>query len=111
MEPQVTRIRFSITVRRVRIDPVKKREQYIWRLEQLGRDLDNLISSPDVSQKIKLRAMNVLIQTVRTCYGIVRDVEVEGLENELERLKEENKRAEESPEDKLGYDIEEDSTE
>ena len=41
---------------RVRIDPVKKREQYLQCMEQLGRDLDDLISSPDVSDKIKLRA-------------------------------------------------------
>jgi hypothetical protein len=103
------RIHFFITARRVRIDPVKKREQYIERLERLLVHLDHVISSAEVSEKLKLQAMNVLISTVRTCYGIISDIEVEGLENELKRITEENQR--EEAERKLGYDIEEDPAE
>jgi hypothetical protein len=52
--------------------------------------------------------MNVLIQAIRTCHGIVRDIEVQGLENELEKLKEANQ-SESNRE--LGYGIEEDPPE
>jgi hypothetical protein len=102
------RIRFFITTRRVRIDPVAKREQYINRLERLLVQLDGVISSSEVSQKLKLQAMNVLISTVRTCYGIVSEIELEGLENEFERITEENQRRET---ERLEYDIEEDTAE
>ena len=98
------RIHFFITARRVRIDPVAKREQYINRLERLLVQLDNVISSSEVSQKLKLRVMNVLISTVRTCYGIVSEIELEGLENEFTRITEENQR---SDTERLEYYIEE----
>lgn len=103
------RVRFFITARRVRIDPAEKRAEYIDRLERLIEQLDGMISSRGVRQKLKLRAMEVLIRTISTCYGIVSDIEVEELEDELTRLKEENRRGEEEAGDQaLGYAIEED---
>jgi len=52
--------------------------------------------------------MDVMIRAVRMCYHIVRDIDVEVLERELERLKEENRRAkEEAGEKDLGYEVEE----
>jgi len=104
-----TRVRFFITARRVRIDPAEKRAEHIDRLERLIEQLDGMISSRGVRQKVKLRAMEVLIRTISTCYGIVSDIEVEELEDELTRLKEENRRGEEEAGDQaLGYTIEED---
>jgi len=106
-----TRVRFTITARRVRIDPAEKRAEYIGRLERLIEQLDGMISSPRVPRKLKLRAMEVLIRTIGTCYGIVSDIEVEDLEDELTRLKEENRRGEEEAGDQaLGYTFEEDPT-
>jgi len=104
-----TRVRFTITARRVRIDPAEKRAEYIGRLERLIEQLDGMISSRGVKRKMKLRAMEVLIRTIGTCYGIVSDIEVEELEDELTRLKEENRRGEEEAGDQaLGYTVEED---
>lgn len=99
------RIRFTITARRVRIDPAEKRAEYIGRLERLVEQLDGMISGRGVKGKVKLRAMEVLIRTIGTCYGIVSDVEVEGLEGELTRLKDEGRRGEETR-GELGYEIE-----
>ena len=80
-------------------------------LHNLIEQLDKLISSPRVPRKLKLRAMEVLIKTIGTCYGIVSDVEVEMLEDELKGLKEEDRRAEaETGEAAIGYTIEEDPT-
>ncbi len=86
------RLRFSLTIRRVRIDPERKRVQYLRRLEKLIRDLDGIIADPAGVEPIRLRAMDMMVRTVRMCYLIVRDVDVERLEHELEELKEENQR-------------------
>ena len=99
------RVRFTITARRVRIDPAEKRAEYIGRLERLVEQLDGMISGRGVKGKVKLRAMEVLIRTIGTCYGIVSDVEVEELEVELETLKEENRRVKEAR-GELGYEVE-----
>jgi len=99
------RVRFFITARRVRIDPAEKRAEYIGRLERLVEQLDGMISGRGVKGKVKLRAMEVLIRTIGTCYGIVSDVEVEELEVELETLKEENRRVKEAR-GELGYEVE-----
>lgn len=99
------RVRFTITARRVRIDPVEKRAEYIDRLERLVEQLDGMISSRGVKRKLKLSAMEVLIRTIGTCYGIVSDVEVEGLEGELTRLKDEDRRVK-GARGELGYEIE-----
>jgi len=95
-------IHIQITPRRVRIDPEERRNQYIRRLESLVSQLDEILVNPRIPRKQKLRAMDVLIKTIRTCYGIVRDIEVEQLEQELETLKTEGQGAETS------YGIEED---
>jgi len=95
------KIRFRITARRVRIDPEEKRSQYIARLEQLIAQLDRIIANPKTSAKNRLRAMDILIRAITSCYGIVSDVEVEILEKETEEVKTEGE-----GEKDLGYEIE-----
>ena len=50
-------------------------------------ELDGIISDLEGFERIQLEAMRVLIGAVRMCYRIVKDVDVEGLERELERIK------------------------
>jgi hypothetical protein len=96
-------IRFKVTVRRVRIDPQRKRREYVERLEELLKELDAIISSPNTPRKLKLRAIDTLVRVIRGCYEIVRDVDVEDLESELEKIKAE---AEENQEEgDLGYTV------
>ena len=95
------KIRVFITARRVRIDPEAKRAQYIARLEQLIQQLDRVIANPKTSAKNRLRAMDILIRAITSCYGIVSDVEVEILEKETEEVKTEGE-----GEKDLGYEIE-----
>lgn len=53
--------------------------------------------------------MDVMIRAVNMCYRIVRDVDVEMMEDELARLEEENQRAREGEDEQgIGYEIEED---
>ena len=104
-----TRIKVFITARRVRIDPERKRTEYIHRLEALIQGLDGIIADPEGVEKIQLRAMDVMIRAVNMCYRIVRDVDVEMMEDELARIEEENQRAREGEDEQgVGYEIEED---
>lgn len=76
------------------------------------RQLDKIIADPGGIEDIQVKAMALLIRCVDICYGIVRDVEVEQLEREYEKIKEENRRAREDQGEKdLGYDIETDEEE
>jgi hypothetical protein len=78
---------------------------YLARLEGLMGELDGIIADPVGFERIQLDAMKVLIRAVRMCYSIVRDVDVEMLEDELEGIKEENRRAGEAR-GELGYEVE-----
>jgi len=100
---EVEQIKLLITVRRVRIDPDKKRAKYIRRLERLMRELDEIISDPEGVEEIQIKAMAILIRCINVCYGMVRDVEVEMLEKEVEELK---RRKEGAGERALPYEIE-----
>ncbi|MCW3990273.1 MAG: hypothetical protein NWE88_09385 [Candidatus Bathyarchaeota archaeon] len=89
----------------MRIDPSGKRAEYIVRMEELMAGLDAIIADPSGFEDIQVRAMNSLVSAVRMCYRMVVDVDVERLEVELERLKEENRRAAEAR-GELGYGVE-----
>ena len=105
MAEKAAKVRVTITARRVRIDPEERRSKYIKRLEQLIEQLDAIISSSRTSQKLRLRAIDILRKTIDTCYGIVSDIEVEQLERELEEAKEE-----EGGDRELGYEVEEEAS-
>jgi len=101
------RVRAAFTLRRVRVDPGRKRAEFVARLEALMGELDCVISDPGGYGDLQVRAMNTLIGAIRMCYRIVVDVDVERLEVELEGLKEENRRRKEAR-GELGYGFEED---
>jgi len=99
----------NLTARRVRINPQAKRAQYLNRLELLIQELDGIIADPEGFEDIQLQAMDTLIKAVRLCYTIVRDVDVELLENELEKIKERSREAQTGRGDEeLGYELPED---
>ncbi|MBL7167237.1 hypothetical protein ISS40_01060 [Candidatus Bathyarchaeota archaeon] len=102
----------NITARRVRIDPEAKRAQYLNRLELLIQELDAIIADPEGYEDIQLDAMDTLIKAVRLCYTIVRDVDVELLESELEELKEKSRETQAGRGTReIGYEVEEDPAE
>jgi hypothetical protein len=86
------RIRFSITTRRVRIDPNKKRNSYIKRLEKIMRQCDGIINDPSGFEELQLRAIGLQIQTIKVVYGLVLDIELETIEQEAKDLKKEEAR-------------------
>ena len=82
-----TRLTLNITVRRVRINPEKKRVDYLVRLERMMNELNDMLSNPDTIRSAKLRGMDVMIRTVKACYSIVRDIDVEEIEDAVEKIK------------------------
>jgi len=86
-EEKTRRIWLGITLRRVRIDPRKKRVSYIRRLEKIMKECDKIISDPTGWEDIQLRAMAILMRAIQICYDLVTDEQVEALEEEFERIK------------------------
>lgn len=80
------RVRLEISARRVRVDPAKKKRSYIRRLERVMRECDKLISNPEGYKEIQVKAMDVLIRAIKVCYGIVVDVVIEQLEEDITGL-------------------------
>jgi len=100
------RVRLSITARRVRINPDRKRHSYIKRLEKVMRQCDGLVADPSGYEEIQVKAMNVLIRAIQVCYGIVLDIEVETLEEEIEELKRRETQLKEATDQDTGYEAE-----
>ena len=89
----------------MRVDPGRRRAEYIARLEAVMAGLDAVIADPSGYEEIQVRAVNSMVSAVRMCYRMVVDVEVERLEEELGRLEEENEHMR-SARGELGYRVE-----
>lgn len=48
---------------------------------------DALIADPAGYEKLQVQAMETLIRAIKVCYGLILDVEVEMLEQEVKELK------------------------
>ncbi len=106
------RLRFNINTRRARISPGKKRAAYIRRLEKIMRQCDKIIANPGEADEIQVKAMGVLIRSINVCYGMIVDVEVEELEQEIRSIEgEEEKLGSGEKEEGRGYHIKEDPAE
>ena len=103
------RLRFSISTRRARIDPGKKRARFVRRLEKVMRQCDRIIANPEGVEEIQVKAMGIMIRAIQVCYGMVIDIEVEELEREVEEIQRgEEELAGKETETGLGYSIQED---
>ena len=77
----------TIRLRRVRIEPEAKREEYIRRLERLIAYCENVIEREDIPEEIRLRAIDVIVRIIRMSYVMVRDIDIENVEAAIELLK------------------------
>ena len=59
------RIRVKVTLRRVRIEPAEKREEYIARLEKAIKFCENVLNNPGAVEEIQLEALDVIIRAIR----------------------------------------------
>lgn len=74
------------------IDPEEKRAEYIARIENQMERLEKMINSNRTKTTVKLRAMEVLAELIKTSYTMVREEEIEKTERETQTLEEEAKR-------------------
>lgn len=92
------------TPRRHRINPEEKRLEYLDRLDALIQHLDQMIKNKRTPMKHKLKAMGILNTTINNCYRMITDIEIEELEDELQKIEEETTKTKKD----LGYTIQED---
>jgi Fe2+ transport system protein B len=74
------------------IDPEEKRAEYIARIEDQIEKLEKMINSNRTKTTVKLRAMEVLAELIKTSYTMVREEEIEKTERETQTLEEEARR-------------------
>jgi hypothetical protein len=71
-----------------RIEPEDQRIQYVELLNMMINQLEKIINSKRKNTIHKLLAMQILTKLIQTSYAIVRDVDIEVLEREIEAIKE-----------------------
>lgn len=102
----ILRPRTNLILQRKYVHPREKRQEYIDRLENLFEQLDNIQQNENIPTKTKLRAMDTLNRTIKTCYVMITDIEIEELEEEFKRLENLS-----DPDPEELYEIEEDPKE
>jgi hypothetical protein len=81
------RLSFTLRLRRVRIRPKEKREEYVARLERIIELCESVLNSQGLMEDIQLKAADVIIRAIRMGYTIVREVDVENLERITAEIK------------------------
>jgi len=81
------RYRGVIVLRKVRIDPRSKRREYVRRLENVISVCEKALSDADALQEIQIKAAEVIIKAIRASYAIIREEEVENLEQLAQEIK------------------------
>lgn len=66
--------------------PREKRDEYIQLLDRMIKRVEQIINSNRTDTKTRLRALEVLTKLIQASYELLRDVEVEQLEQEVARL-------------------------
>jgi len=90
--------------RRTVIKPREKRHDYISRLDKAIETLEEILNSEETDEKTRIQAANALARLISTSYGMVQDIDLENIEEEVEKLK---KRLDEREKERgLGYTLE-----
>lgn len=71
------------------IEPEEQREKYIQILNKMIKRVEDIINSTQTKTSQRLRAMQILTKLIQTSYTIVRDVDIEALEREIEEAEKE----------------------
>jgi hypothetical protein len=81
------RLSFTLTLRRVRIRPKAKREEYVARLERIIELCEAVLSDAGAMEDVQFKAADVIIRAIRMSYVIVKEVDVENLERVTAEIK------------------------
>lgn len=86
VEPLEVNLKLRVYHREFRIVPEEKRADFIEILDKMIDRLVKVINAKKTRTRVRLRAMSVLNDLIKTSYTMVRDVEVEHLEREIAEL-------------------------
>lgn len=75
--------------RRVRIDPTITRELFIYETRKTKEAIQKIIDDPETSDRIRIQAANCFANLTRVAYQMVRDIDIEDVERQLEELENE----------------------
>ena len=81
------RLSFTLRLRRVRIRPKAKREEYVARLERIIELCESVLNDVGSMKDVQLKAADVIIRAIRMSYVIVKEVDVENLERVTAEIK------------------------
>jgi hypothetical protein len=71
------------------IEPEEQRGEYVQILNRMIMQMEGIINSTQTKTSQRLRAMQILTKLVQTSYTIVRDVDIEALEREIDEAEKE----------------------
>lgn len=86
VEPLEVNLKLRVYHREFRIVPEEKRAELIEILDRMIDRLVKVINAKKTRTRVRLRAMSVLNDLIKTSYTMVRDVEVEHLEREIAEI-------------------------
>jgi len=82
----VNNIRISL---KFAIEPEEQRAEYVQILNKMIKRVEGIINYTQTKTSQRLRAMQILTKLIQTSYTIVRDVDIEALEREIEEAEKE----------------------
>jgi len=85
-EPLEVNLKLRVYHREFRIVPEEKRADFVEILDRMIDRLVKVINAKKTRTRVRLRAMSVLNDLIKTSYTMVRDVEIEQLEREIVEL-------------------------
>lgn len=59
------------------------------RLKKAVEEIEKILDKPELHVKHRLRALSVLATIIKTCSGILKDVQLDELESEIKQLRQE----------------------
>lgn len=77
-----------VTLRRITIRPDEKRAEYIGKLDEMIKRLESIIDSEYAEEKMRLRAVDTLTRVIKAAYTMVKDMELEAIDRQLDEMEE-----------------------
>jgi hypothetical protein len=77
----------QLRVRRLRTNPANKREEFLDRLDAAATKIQDILDNDHSSKATKIKAANSIANIIRASYAIVRDIDIEEIEREIEEIK------------------------
>jgi len=77
----------QLRVRRLRTNPANKREEFLDRLDAAATKVQDILDNDHSSKATQIKAANSIANIIRASYAIVRDIDIEEIERDIEELR------------------------